>query len=245
MSVLTVKKLKKYFNGVRAVDGVSLSFEKGEIVSVIGPNGSGKTTLVDLLTGVVGFDHGVVVVRDVCFERMRPWDIASFHITRTFQRVRLFEQMTVLDNVLIVLTKRSVFSSLFERCAERYMQESEEVLQKVDLWGKRYHLASSLSYGQRKLLEVARALATRSDVYFFDEPFAGLFPGMVTTVSSVMRDLRSAGKTVVLIEHNMELIRSLSDRVVVLDGGRVLAEGSPDVVLSRQDVINAYMGVYE
>lgn len=243
MSVLTVKNINKHFGGVCAINNLSLSFNREEVVSVVGPNGSGKTTLINLLTGLVPLDSGSVVIDGVSFEKIRLRDVSSFRIARTFQNVRLFEQMSVLDNVLVVLTDRSVFSSLFERCSERHLKACEALLQNVGLWEKRETLASGLSYGQRKLLEIARALATRSDLYFFDEPFAGLFPKMVDAVSSVIQDLRSAGNTVVLIEHDMTIVRELSDRVVVLDAGEVLAEGSPEKVLSRKDVIRAYMGV--
>ena len=164
MSILRIKKVNKHFGGVYAVNNLSLCFEEGEVVSVIGPNGSGKTTLVNLLTGMVPLDSGVVVMSEVSLEKLCPWDIVSFRMTRTFQSVRLFEQMSVLDNVLVVLTDRSVLSSLFERCSERHLKECEELLKKVGLWEKRKSPASDLSYGQRKLLEIARALAMRSDL---------------------------------------------------------------------------------
>jgi len=183
-------------------------------------------------------------------------DVASYGITRTFQEVRLFNQMPVLDNILVALTERNVFGALFERHTAFHMKRTEELLTKVGLWEKRRELAGNLSYGQRKLLEIARALAmaglTHStdstgslrgcEIFLLDEPFAGLFPEMVKIIVGVIKELRGEGKTVILIEHNMDLIRELSDHVIVMDGGKLLAEGKPQKVLEESKVIEAYLG---
>src|SRR3989338_733127 len=242
-SILQTKHLYKHFDGVKAVDHLSLSFEKGKITSVIGPNGSGKSTLINLLTGFIPFDGGqVVVAGKETLSAIQPYEIKELGITRTFQDARLFEQMPVLDNVLVVLTERSVFGALFERHGKLHLAKAEEVLKRVGLWEKRHALAKNLSYGQRKLLEIARVLAMDPDIVLFDEPFAGLFPEMLKVVVSVMKELRAAGKTQILVEHNMELIRELSDRLVVLDSGELLAEGVPSEVLAKREVIEAYLG---
>ena len=245
-AILRTKGLTKRFDGVRAIDDLSISIEKGKVTSVIGPNGSGKTTLTNVLSGLATIDNGCVVLHSVSLKRIRPVDMPSYGMTRTFQEVRLFEQMPVLDNVLVVLTERSVFGALFERHGAFHEKQAEEALKKVGLWEKRGELASGLSYGQKKLLEIARVLALcagwHSEIILFDEPFAGLFPKMVKTVSSIIRGLRDEGRTVILIEHNMDLIRELSDHVIVMDSGRFLAEGSPAEVLERRDVIEAYLG---
>ena len=189
------------------------------------------------------YDAGTVYIGDqLKLEKLAAYDMAEYGITRTFQDVRLFEQMTVLDNLLVVLTERNIFSAFFERHKQFHLDEAERLLKQVDLWDKRAALAANLSYGQRKLLEVARALAMKADIYFFDEPFAGLFTEMVKIVSQVLRELRTAGKTVVLIEHNMDIIRELSDTVVVLDAGELLAEGKPEEVLAKREVVEAYLG---
>lgn len=247
MRALQTKKLVKTFDGVRAVDNLSVSIEKGRVTSVIGPNGSGKTTLLNVLSGVLAMDGGTLLLDNtVKIKKMRPFDAAAYGITRTFQEVRLFEQMTVMDNLLVILTERGVFSALFERHGDFHIRQAEEQLQRVGLMKKRSDLCANLSYGQRKLLEVARVLALsetgRGNIILFDEPFAGLFPEMVKTVAGIIKDLRNAGKTVILIEHNMELIRELSDHVIVMDSGALLAEGAPDEVLARRDVIEAYLG---
>jgi branched-chain amino acid transport system ATP-binding protein len=150
--------------------------------------------------------------------------------------------MTVLDNVLVVLTERGVWGALFERHTKKHEVRAEELLRGVGLFEKRHARAAELSYGQRKLLEITRALAMDAEIYLFDEPFAGLFKEIIKTVVAVMKDLRAAGKTVVLIEHNMDLIRELSDNLIVMDAGTVLAVGDPAQVLARRDVIEAYLG---
>ncbi|AKM83896.1 TPA: ABC transporter ATP-binding protein [Candidatus Campbellbacteria bacterium] len=242
-SILKTKKIIKHFDGVKAVDGLSVEIEKGKITGLIGPNGSGKTTLMNLLTGMFPFDGGFVAVDGVSgIKKIRSYDIPAFGITRTFQDVRLFEQMTVLDNILVVLTERNIVSALFERHKKIHHEKAKEVLERVGLWEKKNELAINLSYGQRKLLEIARALAMNSEIYFFDEPFAGLFPEMVKLVSGIIKELRTHGKTVVLIEHDMGLIRELCDYVFVMESGKLLAEGEPEKVLKNKDVIEAYLG---
>ncbi len=249
MSILSTKNLEKHFDGVHAVDHLSLQFEPGKVTSLIGPNGSGKSTLINTITGIHKIDGGMIVVGEkTILSKVTPYDIPTYEITRTFQDVRLFEQMNVLDNILVVLTERNVVEALFEKHKTFHLEKAEEVLTKVELWEKRNELASGLSYGQRKLLEIARVLAMthsptgEAEIFFFDEPFAGLFPEMVKIVISVIKELRSKGKTIVLVEHNMDLIRELSDHIFVLDAGKLLAEGKPAEILSRKDVIEAYLG---
>ena len=225
--MLETKNLIKHFDGVYAINDLSVSVDPG-ITAIIGPNGSGKTTLVNVLSGVLAQDGGHVAF--------------TGNLTRTFQDVRLWNQMSVLDNVLVVLTERNVFSAIFEFHSKEHLDKAEQTLKMVGLWEKRGQLAGNLSYGQRKLLEVGRALATNADVYLFDEPFAGLFPEMVKTIVGIMEDLRSQGKTLILIEHAMDLIRKLSDQVIVMDSGKLLAQGQAEEVLRRRDVIEAYLG---
>lgn len=250
MNILETKKLDKHFGGVAAVNRLSISIERGKITGIVGPNGSGKTTLVNVLSGFFPITAGTVVIDGVELKKIGASNVSSYGITRTFQEVRLFNQMPVLDNILITLTERNVVGALFEKHNAFHLARAEELLKKVNLWEKRHEMAGNLSYGQRKLLEIARALAmTRStgsgqacEVLLFDEPFAGLFPEMVKIVVAVLKELRTEGKTSVLIEHNMDLIRELSDHVIVMDGGELLAEGKPNEVLAEKKVIEAYLG---
>lgn len=242
MKSLETHNLVKKFDGVHAVDGLSISIAENSITGMIGPNGSGKTTLTNLLSGVLSISSGEIIVSGLKLTKIKSHEVSTYGITRTFQDVRLFEQMTVLDNILVVITERNVWSAIFERHSKLHLQKARAVLERVGLWEKREELASGLSYGQRKLLEIARVLAMDSKIILFDEPFAGLFPEMVKIVAGILKELRDQNKTVVLIEHNMALIRELSDHVIVMDAGKLLAEGKPDEVLSRKDVIEAYLG---
>ncbi|MBY0110893.1 ATP-binding cassette domain-containing protein [Patescibacteria group bacterium] len=243
MNAITTERLRKTFGGVAAVDDLSIVIQKGKIIGIIGPNGSGKTTLTNVLTGIHRMDGGVVVVGKKERTRIKSCEVFGLGLTRTFQNVRVFEQVSVLDNVLIAITKKGVLGSLFERASAAQIQNADAVLARVGLTEKRDALAAELSYGQRKLLEIARALATDAEIILFDEPYAGLFPEMVKRVSGIMQELKAEGKTVILIEHDMALIRELCDHVLVMDAGKLLAEGTPEAVLSNPSVIEAYLGV--
>ncbi len=243
MKALETKNLEKRFNGIHAIDGLSIAIEKGRITGIIGPNGSGKTTLINVLSGTLSPDGGTMVLHgSQTFTVIQPHQISLYGLTRTFQDVRLFEQMTVLDNLLIVLTERNVFSSVFEKHGEQHLKKAEATLQKVGLLGKKDHVTGSLSYGQKKLLEIGRTLAMEAEIYLFDEPFAGLFPAMRAIVSDIIRELKGVNRTVILVEHDMGLIRELCDFVFVMDGGTVLAEGEPNSVLKKKEVVEAYFG---
>lgn len=242
MYSLQTHNLKKYFGGVHAVDGLTLSIRKGTITSIVGPNGSGKSSLMNVLSGVYAIDSGSVTINGEQFHELKTVDISTYGITRTFQEVRLFEQMTVLDNILVVATERNAIGALFQNTTDSHTRASIDVLKRVGLEEKKHALASNLSYGQRKLLEIARVLAMNKQLILFDEPFAGLFPQMVAVVVSIMKELREQGRTLILIEHAMDLIRELSDETIVLDEGKLLAQGMPVEVLQRKDVIEAYLG---
>jgi len=239
---LKIKNLSKSFEGVKAVDDLSLELKSGIVNGIVGPNGSGKTTFVNLLSGLLPYDKGVVVIENTKIKKMKPFESLGYGVTRTFQDVRLFEQMKVIDNILIVLTKKDVFGSLFERQSDYQLNTALDILKKVGLYSKRNELALNLSYGQRKLLEIGRALATKSDVYLFDEPFAGLFKEIKKDVIKLINELKKENKTVILIEHDMDLIRELTDQLFVIDAGKLLASGKSEDVLANKKVIKAYLG---
>ncbi len=239
---IQTQALLKQFASVRAINYLSISLPKEGITSIVGPNGSGKSTLINMLSGTLPIDEGLVIIDGVSLKTILPYDSPTLGITRTFQEVRLFNQMTVLDNLLVILTKRGVFGSLFEPNRSSYRDRAKQLLASVGLWDKRQDLAENLSYGQRKLLEVSRALAMDVKIYLFDEPFAGLFPAMLEQVKGLLEELKRQRKTIIFVEHNMDLIRQLSDYTFVLDSGELLAEGEVQEVLARPEVIEAYLG---
>ncbi len=243
MNILETKNLEKHFDGVHAVDDLSIDIEQGKITSIIGPNGSGKTTLINMLSGMLAMENGFVILSEaIKIYKIKPHEVSTYGITRTFQEVRLFNQMTVLDNLLVVLTERNVFSAIFEQHKPYHLDKAADILKSLDLWGKRNELVANLSYGQRKLLEIGRAMAMDAEIYLLDEPFAGLFPEMRKIVSAIILELKQKEKTIILIEHSMDLIRQLSDYIFVMDEGKLLAEGKPNEVLAKKEVIEAYLG---
>ncbi len=234
--------ISKLFGAVRAVDELSLAIPRKGMTSIVGPNGSGKSTLVNLLSGVLPLDGGMVIIDGVGLRVVKAHKNPAHGLTRTFQEVRLFEQISVWDNIMVALTARGLFSSLLERVRPAQRQKTQSILETVGLWEKRRDLAMNLSYGQRKLLEIGRAMAMDVQTYLFDEPFAGLFPRMLERVMVIMRQMRDGGCTIIFVSHNMDIVRDMSDHLIVLDSGRLLGEGEADEVLNREVVIEAYLG---
>ena len=233
----------KRFGGVTAVDELSVSIPRTGITAIIGPNGSGKSTLINLLSGMLPLDGGAIVVDGVGLKVVRAHEIPGLGITRTFQDVRLFDQISVLDNILVVLTERRLLPALLQRTGARQRERARSILESVGMWEKRSSLAMDLSYGQRKLLDMGRALAMDVHTHLFDEPFAGLFPQMVERVKTLVKRMRDDGRAIIFVSHNMDLVRELADHLIVLDSGQLLVEGDVDEVLSRPEVIEAYLGV--
>ena len=240
--VLQTLDIEKHFGGVFAVDRLSISIPRGLITCIIGPNGSGKSTLINLLSGTLPLDGGMVIVGPQRLSRIRPFDSPDIGVTRTFQDVRLFEQISVLDNLYVVMTERSTLLSLFQRARKEHKERAERILRIVGLWDKRNDLAEELSYGQRKLLEVGRLMAMDTQICLFDEPFAGLALHMIEVVKNVIRELKENGRTIIFVSHNMGIVREISDHLIVIESGRLLARGRPDAVLSEPSVIEAYLG---
>jgi len=240
--VLETREISKNFGAVKAIDQLTMSILREWLTCIVGPNGSGKSTLINLLSGMLPLDGGIVVIDNVGLRVVKAHDSPDHGITRTFQEVRLFDQISVWDNIMVVLTERRVFPSLFERTRPRHREEAERILKSVGMWEKRDAMAQDLSYGQRKLLEIGRALAMDVQIYLFDEPFAGLFPRMLEQVKSILKDMREQDRSIVFVSHNMDIVRELADHLFVLDSGALLAVGETDEVLSRSSVIDAYLG---
>ena len=252
MSVLEVKNLTKSFDGLRALDiQMPVGFEAGEITSMIGPNGAGKTTLFNLINGFIKPDAGTILYRGKDITGLSPWSVARLGIGRLFQDVRPFQRLTVCDNVLSAFKEQrgeNPLCSLFMRWKvaadeARLTEKTMGLLRFVGLADKADEPAENLSFGQQKLLSIARMLAADSDVLLLDEPTAGVNPQMVTTILDVMRKLASEGKTIVVIEHNMNVVLAISDWVNFMDEGQILAVGHPDEVLGNSEVRATYMGL--
>ena len=239
---LQTEAISKHFGAVKAVDELSLSIPRQGTTSIVGPNGSGKSTLVNLLSGVLPLDGGMVIMDGVGLRVVHAYETPAHGLTRTFQEVRLFDQITVWDNIMVVLTERKLFRSLLERVRPANRRKAQDILESVGMWEKRDSLAMELSYGQRKLLEIGRAMAMDVQTYLFDEPFAGLFPQMLERVKDIMKQMRADGYTIVFVSHNMDIVRELSDRIIVLDSGTLLAAGDVEPVLGSEEVIEAYLG---
>ena len=239
---LETREISKHFGAVKAVDELSIYIPRRGMTSIVGPNGSGKSTLINLLSGTLPLDGGMVIVDGLGLRVVKAHETPDHGITRTFQEVRLFDQISVMDNIMVVLTDRRVFPALFERAKQSHKAKAQSILESVGLWDKRGSLAMELSYGQRKLLEIGRAMALDVQIYLFDEPFAGLFPQMLEHIKGILKQVRDDGRTVLFISHNMDIVRELSDHLIVLDSGRLLVEGEVDEVLAREEVIDAYLG---
>ncbi|MDP1814592.1 MAG: ATP-binding cassette domain-containing protein [Leadbetterella sp.] len=240
--MITIKNLTKRYAHVYALDKLSINIKKGQLIGIIGPNGSGKTTLLDILSGIVSFDSGKINLGVTCTANPSPHKNTAHKLTRTFQKTRLFEQMTVMDNLLAVFSKRAVFPSIFQKYSKEELSTVNDILKTTHLHAKKNMLAGELSYGQKKLLEISRAVIMEAEIYLFDEPFAGLFPEMIPVVSNILRKLSKENKTVILIEHDMKIIQDLTDHIFVLDNGKLLAEGDPRTTLLQNNVIDAYLG---
>ena len=239
---LETREISKSFGAVKAIDQLTMSILRDWITCIVGPNGSGKSTLINLLSGMLPLDGGLVIIDNVGLRVVKAHETPDHGITRTFQEVRLFDQITVWDNIMVVLTDRRLFPSLLERTKPRHKEEARRILQSVGLWEKRDAMAQDLSYGQRKLLEIGRAMAMDVDIYLFDEPFAGLFPRMLEQVKTILKEMREQDRSIVFVSHNMDIVRELADHLFVLDSGTLLAAGEVDEVLSRANVIDAYLG---
>ena len=249
-ALLTVKGLAKHFGGLRAVDGVDMEVRRGEIQALIGPNGSGKTTILNMLSGLYVPTAGEIVLDGVMVTGQKPHVITTHGLARTFQNIRLFGELSVLDNVFIgqhCHSRAGLVPSVFRPPSQqaeetRMRKKALELLKFVGLRGKELAQAKSLPYGQQRLLELARALASDPKLLLLDEPAAGLNANETEALVELLFQIRDQGVTILLVEHDMSLVMNVSDHITVLNFGRKIAEGSAEAIEGNQEVINAYLG---
>jgi branched-chain amino acid transport system ATP-binding protein len=248
---LVASGVSKHFGGVRAVEAVTLSVQRGELISIIGPNGAGKTSLLNMISGFYRPDTGSILFEGKNITGIRPSQIAAMGIARTFQNIALFSGMTVLDNIMLgrhVHMKSGVLSSfvywgLAQKEELAHRARVEELIEFLELEDLRKQPTSGLAYGLRKRVELARALALDPKVLLLDEPMGGMNQEEKEDMARFVLDVNQQwGTTIILIEHDMAVVMDISDRVAVLDRGRKIAEGSPREVQRHPDVIRAYLG---
>jgi branched-chain amino acid transport system ATP-binding protein len=242
---LEVAALSKEFDGLRALDGVSFTAEGGEILGIIGPNGAGKTTLFNLISGIYPSSAGEINFQGKSILRMKPHQISCLGIGRTFQIVRPFQNLDVETNVLVAYGHRfypSLWKSAGPVRQPQFLKEVQTLIQRAGLQSYTKHTAKILPLGFKKRLEIARALALRPRLLLLDEPSAGLRFEESAQLMELIRQVRDQGIGILLIEHNMQVVMDLCKRIVVLDHGAKIAEGSPEEIRSNSLVIQAYLG---
>ncbi len=250
MKLLEVHSVSKNFDGIQALDRCSFDVEQGEILGLIGPNGSGKTTMFNAVTNIYEADSGKIMLDGEDITNAKTHEISFMGLSRTFQLIRLFPKLTVMDNMLIaqkyvhgeklwpqLLKKRHV-----EEEEKEKIKKAKELLNIVNISHKENDLAENLSYGQQKLLEIVRALATEPKLLLLDEPIAGVNPTMTKQILNLIKDLNRKGMTIVIIEHNMNVMMNFCDRLVVMDYGKEIASGKPSKIRKNRKVIEAYLG---
>jgi branched-chain amino acid transport system ATP-binding protein len=249
MALLQVQNLSRRFGGVVAVDDVTLKVEDGEVLGLIGPNGAGKTTFFNLVTGYVEASHGEVTFRGNNITRLSASKRVRIGIARTFQTPQLFGGMSVRDNMLAgtysarLSLQMLAANSSKRRAAEHIAQERcDRLLALVDMQSVQNVKAAGLAYGLQRKLEIARALMTEPRLLILDEPAAGMLPSEAASLNAMIRTIQKHGCTVMVVEHNMRVVMNVSDRIAVMDFGKIIGQGSPSEIRANPDVVRAYLG---
>jgi len=244
--MLEISNVSKNFGGLMALDQVNLQLEQNKIYGLIGPNGAGKTTLFNLTTGLLPVSGGSIQFQGQELTSLHPHQIARLGIARTFQNIRLFASMTVLENVLVaqnIRTQSGITSLLpINHREDSFRKEAESLLQQMGLWQKNKEKSSSLAYGEQRRLEIARALALAPTLLLLDEPAAGMNEAETEELLDRIQEIRNIGKTIFLIEHDMNVVMGICDYIFVLNFGKLIAQGTPADIQANEAVIEAYLG---
>lgn len=251
MTVLELQHITKLFDGFRVIDDLSLSFEQGKITSLVGPNGAGKTTLFNLISGLLRPEHGKIFYQEILLNNLTPWQRAQRGIGRLWQDVRVFEKLTTLENVLLArknnpgegIVSNLIRLSTVTRFERESIEQARHFLDLVGLSGKEHTLASDLSYGQQKLLALARLLANDAQLLLLDEPTSGIHPHLIRTILEVIQKIAQDRKTVIIIEHNFGIVFEISDWVYLMDKGRIELAGIPEEVAQIPLLKEVYLGI--
>jgi branched-chain amino acid transport system ATP-binding protein len=249
MSLLSIEEITKEYDGIRALDRVSLKVEKGRIKGLIGPNGAGKSTLFHLISGVEKPGSGKIFFKEKNITSMEPHERSALGIGRTFQTLQIWGNMTVVENIMAGMNRRlkggflscGLWLPRIRKSEKEALSEAKEILDSLGLLGKWESLASQLPYGKQKLLELGRALAMKPELLLVDEPASGLTPVEIEQLSEQVSQIRQEGVTVFIVEHHMGMVMEIADEIAVLHNGKLIAEGTPEAVRKNPQVIEAYL----
>lgn len=246
--IIRLENLTKWFDGLKAIDSLDLNIESGRISAIIGPNGAGKTTLFNLICGYLYPDKGRIIYKGRDITMLNPWERATLGIGRLFQDIRVFKRLTLIENLMVTFNDGfdNPFRVIFGRQGKKERDKVEvsmKWLEFVGLADMRDRLAENLSWGQQKLLSLARLLSGNFDLLLIDEPVSGVNPDMMHIILNKIKELKKIGKTIIIVEHDMEAVKEVSDYTYFMDSGKIIASGLSEQVLNNQEIMATYIGI--